>query len=167
MMKLRFVYKHLSLAVVCAFTLSACSSPKSDDMFRKTVKEKAPIAYAKRSPSQQDPAKQNSAKEGVAPLVNKRLLSAKAFGLDENSKPEKLIGFVASDLRQALGKPDFIRKDIGVEIWQYHVENCVLDLFLYQNEAGLRVNHSELRSDTPNRPLKSNCFETILNGQSS
>jgi hypothetical protein len=60
-------------------------------------------------------------------------------------------GLLGAELIQLLGKPDFRRRDLDAEIWQYRAGGCILDLFLYQEEGVFRVLHAESRSRTTGR----------------
>lgn len=57
-------------------------------------------------------------------------------------------------LTQRLGAPDFTRHDAPAEIWQYRSASCVLDVFLYPEDGGLKVVHATTRDriklGTPN-----------------
>ncbi|WP_189049877.1 hypothetical protein [Aliidongia dinghuensis] len=48
-------------------------------------------------------------------------------------------------LVQRLGTPDFTRRDPPAEIWQYRSASCVLDVFLYPGDGGLKVAHATTR----------------------
>jgi hypothetical protein len=48
-------------------------------------------------------------------------------------------------LVQRLGTPDFTRRDPPAEIWQYRSASCVLDVFLYPGDSGLKVAHATTR----------------------
>ncbi len=48
-------------------------------------------------------------------------------------------------LVQRLGAPDFTRRDPPAEIWQYRSASCVLDVFLYPEDGGLKVVHATTR----------------------
>ncbi|MFQ5974073.1 MAG: hypothetical protein ACE5Q3_17235, partial [Alphaproteobacteria bacterium] len=49
--------------------------------------------------------------------------------IDDN--PQQVVGLVPNQVADLLGKPGFVRKEAGAEIWQYRQPECVLDLFLY------------------------------------
>ncbi|MGE4220389.1 MAG: hypothetical protein AB7G39_13160 [Alphaproteobacteria bacterium] len=61
--------------------------------------------------------------------------------------PDSLVGQTADDVNAKLGQPSFARRDGPSSIWQYRGAGCVLDLFLYQAQAGAApvVDHAELR----------------------
>jgi len=56
-----------------------------------------------------------------------------------------LTGLSAAEAVGWFGEPDFRRTEPPAELWQYRSADCVLDLFLYRDPAGLRVVHSETR----------------------
>ncbi|WP_135081213.1 hypothetical protein [Terasakiella sp. SH-1] len=131
--------------------LSACGSSNTHDMYRDGIETTTP------SPTEQ------AAQSNLPP---QRLAAMKSFGLDETSQPIKLVGMSSFDVKQVLGDPSFVRKDNGVEIWQYRHEDCILDLFLYEDRRGLSVDHSELRGPELDQNGQPSCFQTILMGQS-
>ena len=58
----------------------------------------------------------------------------------------RLAGLKPDELQAILGAPGFVRRDRGVEVWQYRNAGCVLHLFLYLEGAeGLRLTHAEAR----------------------
>jgi len=139
-----------AFALIGAFFLAACAGPQSDDMYRGEIK-KAPVVEQKKEPT----------------LNPARLAAIKAFGLDGHSTPDKLVGMSEFDVKRALGNPGFVRKDKGVEIWQYHTKNCILDLFLYESRDGFQVDHSELRGPLLDSAGELSCFKTIVMGTPS
>lgn len=58
---------------------------------------------------------------------------------------EPLTGLSAQQVVALLGEPDFRRSEPPAELWQYRSADCVLDLFLYGDAAGVHVVHSETR----------------------
>jgi len=136
--------------VLCgALLLTACAGPSQDDMY---AKEKASV----------DKAARKQAKPKKATLSARRLAAIRELGLDHQPRPSKLVGIDGFDVEEALGKPDFIRKDDGVEIWQYRTAHCILDLFLYQKRGHLSVDHSELRGALPDHKADRTCFKSIV-----
>lgn len=49
---------------------------------------------------------------------------------------ESLIGATSGALTALLGAPDLIRRDQGVEVWQYPGASCTLLIYLYTPEDG-------------------------------
>ncbi|MDV7341686.1 hypothetical protein RYZ26_18945 [Terasakiella sp. A23] len=138
-------------ALIGAFFLAACAGPQSEDMYRSETPKKAPVVEKKKEPT----------------INSARLAAIKAFGLDTQTTPEKLVGMSEFDVKRALGNPGFVRKDKGVEIWQYHTDNCILDLFLYESRDGFQVDHSELRGPLLESEGELSCFKTIVMGTPS
>lgn len=136
--------------VLCgALILTACAGPSQNDMY---AKEKASV----------DTVTKKQVKPKKATLSARRLAAIRELGLDHQPRPAKLVGVDGFDVEEALGKPDFIRKDDGVEIWQYRTAQCILDLFLYQKRGHLSVDHSELRGALPDHPANRTCFKSIV-----
>jgi len=57
-----------------------------------------------------------------------------------------LIGANPVMLERWLGAPGLIRRDDPAQVWQYRDKSCVLDVYLYPDESGMRVAHAEARS---------------------
>lgn len=59
---------------------------------------------------------------------------------------DSLAGLGETKITALLGTPHFRRVDAPAELWQYRVNGCVLDLFLYPSGTGaLAVDHLETR----------------------
>lgn len=56
-----------------------------------------------------------------------------------------LTGLSAAEVVALFGEPDFRRPEPPAELWQYRSADCVLDVFLYSDAAGVHVIHSEAR----------------------
>ena len=75
-----------------------------------------------------------------------------AYRLPQPARPHFALSEIASlaqmtdrQLTQRLGTPDFTRHDEPAEIWQYRSASCVLDVFLYPEDGGLKVVHATTR----------------------
>lgn len=138
-----------SLVLLGALSLSACGGPTSSrDMYRGERKG-------------------TLIEEPRATISPQRKAAIQSLGLDQQAKPAKLVGMSQFDIKKALGEPSFVRRDDGVEIWQYRAENCILDLFLYDGREGMRVDHSELRGPILDSAGELSCFQSILLGPTS
>lgn len=136
--------------VLCgALLLTACAGPSQPEMYAK--EKDATDSVAQKQAEPQKPT-----------LSARRLAAIRELGLDHQPRPTKLVGVDGFDVEEALGKPDFIRKDDGVEIWQYRTAHCILDLFLYQKRGHLSVDHSELRGALPDHDADRTCFKSIV-----
>jgi hypothetical protein len=67
--------------------------------------------------------------------------------------PLEFIGQSASAMRSRFGTPTLIRREPPAEVWQYRHDNCVLDLFLYGENAPDTVQHAEVRAAEPGPEL--------------
>ena len=61
------------------------------------------------------------------------------------SDPKRFIGANPDFLLAELGKPFALRKEAPAEVWQYRAEECVLDIFLYEDADGPAVVYLEAR----------------------
>lgn len=90
---------------------------------------------------------------GNAPSENAALSPADiAYRAPNAARPHFSLTEMASltrmsdrQLTQRLGTPDFTRHDDPAEIWQYRSASCVLDVFLYPEDGGLKVAHATTR----------------------
>lgn len=75
--------------------------------------------------------------------------------------PDELLGLSADDITAKLGRPTLVRRERGVEIWQYRQTDCVLDLFLYGSAR--QVEHVDLRDrgDATEAAVRA-CFQRML-----
>ena len=61
------------------------------------------------------------------------------------SDPKRFIGAKPDFLLAELGKPFALRKEAPAQVWQYRAEQCVLDIFLYEEDDGPAVVYLEAR----------------------
>ena len=142
-----------ALALIGALFLASCGGPRSSaDMYKGERK----------GPNLSTPA----ATKPVA-IDAARLAAIKAHGLDTQTNPSQLVGLSLTEIKKTLGDPSFIRKDIGVQIWQYRTTDCILDLFLYEKDGRYNVSHSELRGPMLDSAGEMSCFKTIVLGKPS
>lgn len=143
--------------------LAACSSGTntSRDMYKG--QRKGPNLSTPQTKTQTSPTTPQT--QQPKPLSEKRLAAIKAHGLDQQAKPTLLIGMKETDVEDVLGNPSFVRKDKGVEIWQYKANGCILDLFLYKEGAIFSVDHTELRGAHLDSAGELSCFKRIVMGE--
>lgn len=149
-------------ALFGALVLSACGGPNSSrDMYKDGT-------YQAPSEPPQTTVKKSATPKSVTPrrkLSEAQLAAIRAFGLDKNPEPAQLIGLSHFDIQRTLGDPSFVRKDTGVEIWQYKDDSCILDLFLYEKTDGLKVDHTDLRGPILDSAGGLDCYKRLLIGQ--
>jgi hypothetical protein len=56
----------------------------------------------------------------------------------EGPAPDTLIGSDQDGIVKLVGAPGLVRRERGVEVWQYAPESCVLLLYFYDDKAGAR-----------------------------
>ncbi len=128
----------IGLLVLSVLGLTACGT----DQQRPTTSVAPPTTSAK-----------SAATDGKSVAVPSQGLSQAAMPALPRINPrhaaEGLIGRSAQELTQGLGQPDFRRSESPAESWQYRQGACVLDVHLYAEPNGLRVQHAEIRSRHP------------------
>ena len=53
--------------------------------------------------------------------------------------PESLVGLDRVQLAQQLGQPDYRRMEDTVLVWQYRLDNCVVDFVFHQSGGGYHI----------------------------
>lgn len=88
---------------------------------------------------------------------------------DLDDDPAQLIKMTRDDLNGLLGQPDLVRRENPAEIWQYRGKNCILDLFLYNDEddasSPYRVVYSEARDRVAGKADQRACLNELLRAQ--
>ena len=54
-------------------------------------------------------------------------------------EPDSLVGLDGGELERHLGQPDYLRAEDTTRIWQYRLDQCVVDFVLYKNGSGYLV----------------------------
>lgn len=76
--------------------------------------------------------------------------------------PESLIGLAPQQIGEALGVPELQRREPPAEVWQYRTTTCVFDLYLYNEEGGLRAAHYEARSRSNGEVDPALCLGSVV-----
>ncbi len=80
-----------------------------------------------------------------------------------SSDPKRFIGAKPDFLLAELGKPFALRKEAPAQVWQYRAEECVIDIFLYEQADGPAVVYLEAR-DLKAAPAETGvCLGNLLN----
>lgn len=95
------------------------------------------------------------------PIAFSRLSSLSAWHLAPPD-PRELIGLHQVPLWQKLGSPQLVRRDGGARVWQYRTEDCVIDIYLYENGADFRATHVSMRARANGRLAGKWCYWAIL-----
>ena len=83
----------------------------------------------------------------------------------ESHTVERLIGLSREHLQDLLGPAPFVQRDGPVQIWRYAAERCFLDVFLYREDAGLRVHHVDARLRDGSRVTAAECYGRLLDAR--
>ena len=76
--------------------------------------------------------------------------------------PEELLGLDHSAVRRVLGDPARVRTEWTAQVWQYVTGDCVVDLYLYDRDGGLKVTYVEARSHTAEAAPTGRCLKSLL-----
>jgi hypothetical protein len=76
--------------------------------------------------------------------------------------PKELVGLDNMAVRRALGDPVWIRKEQPAQVWQYATADCVVDLYLYDENGALKVTFVEARSHKAEAEPTARCLKSLL-----
>ena len=82
-----------------------------------------------------------------------------------NDDPGQLNGLDGHRVADLLGPASFVRRDGPAEVWQYRLEACVLDVYLYRDAGALTVAHVDLRKRSNAALPPRRCFRDLLTSQ--
>lgn len=62
--------------------------------------------------------------------------------------PETLTLLTTREIGYLYGRPAFVRKDDGIQVWQYKTEGCLIDFYMYGDKTGAdAVSYVDVRRD--------------------
>ncbi len=99
---------------------------------------------------------------GVAPTLYS--VATRPRGGSATPNPDMLIGLDMSELETLLGAADLRRRDPPAQVWRYADKDCVLHLFLYENDGGYTVEHYEARDHNGAEGTGGVCLAGLMNG---
>lgn len=76
--------------------------------------------------------------------------------------PKELLGLDHTALRRVLGKPTQMRNETIAQVWQYVTGDCVVDLYLYDQDGALKVTYVEARSRSAEPTPTTRCLKSLL-----
>jgi hypothetical protein len=76
--------------------------------------------------------------------------------------PKELVGLDNMAVRRALGDPVWIRKEQPAQVWQYATADCIVDLYLYDENGALKVTFVEARSHKAEAEPTARCLKSLL-----
>lgn len=139
---------HGGWAVIVLVALGACQAPKPAVVPPVSESPAVPEAAPNAAPesAQSDPA--TAALPPPEPIIN--------------DDPRQLLGLGPGALRAILGKPELVRREAPAEIWQYRNENCVFDVFLYDDAGRREVTYIEARDGAAQKIEPRACLNELL-----
>jgi len=78
-----------------------------------------------------------------------------------------LVNVSPTALTNKLGAPQFRRTEPSAEIWRYGADGCLLLVFLYEDQAGLRSTHLDARKATGGPTDLNACLASVSNAYHS
>jgi hypothetical protein len=76
--------------------------------------------------------------------------------------PSELVGLDNAAVLRALGDPQWIRKEMPAQVWQYATADCIVDLYLYDRNGALKVTFVEARSHKAEAEPTARCLKSLL-----
>ncbi|MFZ5791485.1 MAG: hypothetical protein ACOY3L_12380 [Pseudomonadota bacterium] len=130
-----------------------------------------PTAAASRDGADGAPAQAATAPTPPAPASSSTERSAASSVAPaapaEPADDKDVVGLSPDELQSLLGQPQMVRDETGAEVWQYRARACVLDLYLYPQEAqggaaGLRVAYLEARDRSAANFAAARCVTALM-----
>jgi hypothetical protein len=76
--------------------------------------------------------------------------------------PKELVGLDHTVVRRAFGDPLHIRNELPAQVWQYATGDCIVDLYLYDQDGAWTVTYVEARSHTAESAPTARCLKSLL-----
>jgi hypothetical protein len=148
------------LSLTAALALAACQLPPSAPHAAATAaaqpafaENQAPSAQAAPAPKPTIIAATPAVAHDMSPLTPVARLSG---------DPKELVGLDHTVVRRALGDPLHIRNEMPAQVWQYATGDCVVDLYLYDQNGAWTVTYVEARSHTAESAPTARCLRSLL-----
>jgi len=161
----------LAMPALAALTLTACEvpSPSLHAANRNTAIRPA-VAQAMTNPATPSSKTENAAAPKPTMLA---ATPAAAHGVEDaaapispilhlTGDPKELVGLDHKVVRRALGDPRHIRNELPAQVWQYATGDCIVDLYLYNQDGALTVTYVEARSHTAEQAPTTRCLKSLL-----
>jgi hypothetical protein len=149
------------VVAIALTTLAACSTDSLSSLSeppRAPVVEPAPAQASLPPPAEPQPTVDNSPAARAD-----RLASLPPAAAPTRAPPAaRLVGLSRELLLDALGPAGFVRRDGPVQIWRYTIDECFLDVFLFREGNGFRVNHVEARAKGAEPMTVNICYQRLV-----
>jgi hypothetical protein len=158
----------LTAIAAAALILTACQVPQSG-MHATAKPAGQPAVSQNPGPSQgQETAAQTFQSLNAAPKPAMLAATpavahdAAPISLHLSGDPKELVGLDHAVVRRALGEPLHIRNEMPAQVWQYATGDCVVDLYLYNQDGAWTVTYVEARSHTAESAPTARCLRSLL-----
>ena len=154
----------LVTCAVAAMLLAACQAPQgriAQDESKNTEAARDQIAALPQTPAQERSTPEKPVSAIAIPAVARDGVAVGPI-VHLTGDPKQLVGLDNATVRRALGDPIRIRSDEPAEVWQYATGECIVDLYLYRLDGGLRVTFVEARSHTAEAEPTARCLKSLL-----
>jgi hypothetical protein len=138
-----------------ALALAACQVPPS--AIHATAQAKKQPAFTQN----QAPAPQSTPIIAATPAVAHDM-SPLAPLARLSGDPKELVGLDHTVVRRALGDPLHIRNEMPAQVWQYATGDCIVDLYLYDQDGAWTVTYVEARSHSAESAPTARCLKSLL-----
>jgi hypothetical protein len=138
----------LACALGVALLLAACAKPQQAGYSEPAT---APPESGVQNVAALPPGEQATALRAITPIID--------------DDPARVVGMDGLELERALGPPNLRRVDPPAEVWQYAAHDCVMDVFLYEDDRPLaphRVTYYEIRQLGPAEVSNRACFAGMI-----
>ena len=148
----------VAAALLLALSLAACGTPPSES--RPAPIAVAPAITVSALPPSDDP----ESLDPSPPPTDRQVASVppEPVARPVNDDPNQLLRLSGKKVAALLGAASYVRRDGSAEIWQYRAAQCVLDIFLFQDNGGLSVAHVDLRQRAGETMPARRCFGDLL-----
>ena len=155
--------RYLLSALVCAL-LAACAPQQQGGTATTTPATSPPPATATDdAESNAPPAEPSPQAERAEESEKENETAALPTPPPIDDDPQQLMGLDRAGLGGKLGQPELVRHEAPAEIWQYRYEDCVFDIFLYDQ----RVAYFEARDRKANMVDARGCLKRLLRARMS
>jgi hypothetical protein len=154
------------IPVSAAFLLAACQVPQHRSSLAGAANPSAP-AQPETTPAEPQQASPSGPLPKQTPLAatpavaHGEVILPTAIRL--SGDPKELVGLDHTALRRVLGRPAQVRNEVTAQVWQYVTGDCVVDLYLYDDDSGaLKVTYVEARSRSAEQTPTTRCLKSLL-----
>jgi hypothetical protein len=150
------------IPVSATFLLAACQVPQHQLRLAGASNSAAPVQSEPAEAQQPDTLPKQTPLVATPAVAHGDAIMPTAIRL--TGDPKELVGLDHTALRRALGRPAQVRNEVTAQVWQYVTGDCVVDLYLYDNDetGALKVTYVEARSRSAEQTPTSRCLKSLL-----